>query len=152
MIPSGGLPSTGFNRAASSSTTCGNGLYSGAVATSVSGTGLDLFANPAAAYCSFNYVQLASSGRTGSANPMYGLGFWNMDMRFGKNTSIMVKDRELKLGFSADFFNIFNHENFLTPTLNFTSPTTFGVITSTYTPPNRTNSARWIELGLRLDF
>ncbi len=148
MIPTGGLPSTGLNRGISSST-CSNALYNGAVATSVSGVGQDLFANPGAAYCGFGYIQLSSSGRTGSANPMYGLGFWNMDMRFGKNTNITER---FKLGFSADFFNVFNHENFATPTLNFSSPTTFGVITSTYTPPNRTNSARWIELGLRLDF
>ena len=46
---------------------------------------------------------------------------------------------------SADFFNIFNHENFNNPSLSISSPATFGVITSTYTPPNRTNSARWID-------
>ena len=28
----------------------------------------------------------------------------------------------------------------------------FGVITTTLNPPNRTNSARWIEMGLRLEF
>jgi hypothetical protein len=70
-------------------------------------------------------------------------------MRFGKTTTI--KER-FKLGFSADFFNVFNHENFSNPSLSATSPSTFGVITGSYTPPNRTNSARWIEMGLRLDF
>ena len=152
MVPTGALPSTGLNHNVSNATTCSDSLYNGTVGANVggaSGTNLNIFSNPGAAYCDFNYVQLSSSGRTGSANPMYGLPFWNFDMRFGKTTTI--KER-LKLGFSADFFNIFNHENFANPTTSFSSPATFGVITATYTPPNRTNSARWIEMGLRLDF
>jgi hypothetical protein len=116
---------------------------------STQGTNLDIFSNPGAAYCGFNYVQLSSTGRTGSGDPMYGLPFWNFDMRLGKSARIREK---ATLGISADFFNIFNHENFANPSTSFTSPATFGVITGTYTPPNRTNAARWIELGLRLDF
>jgi hypothetical protein len=148
MVPTGALPSTGLDRGVSSST-CSNGIFNGTVGGNVSGTGQELFTNPGAAYCGFGYVQLSSTGRTGSANPMYGLGFWNFDMRLGK--TVAIKER-WKLGFSADFFNIFNHQNFNNPSLSFTSPATFGVITSTYAPPNRTNAARWIELGLRLDF
>ena len=157
MVPTGPLPSTGLNHNVSSATTCSNSLYNGVVASSLagaSGTNMNLFSNPGAAYCDFGYVQLSADGRTGSANPLYGLPFWNLDMRVGKDTTIKERWR---LGFSADFFNIFNHENFQNPgstagQLSYTSPATFGDITSTYTPPNRTNSARWIELGLRLDF
>jgi hypothetical protein len=149
MIPTtSAIPGTGVNH--STSGTCTNAIANTAVGTSANtGSGLDMFANPAAAYCDFGYIQLSSSGRTGSANPLRGIGFWNFDMRMGKTTNITEK---WKLGFSADFFNIFNHQNFNTPSLSYTSPTTFGVITSTYTPPNRTNAARWIEMGLRLDF
>ncbi|MGH9482540.1 MAG: hypothetical protein ACRD1L_10675, partial [Terriglobales bacterium] len=89
------------------------------------------------------------SGRTGRANPMRGLGFWNFDTRLGKATKLGEK---LNLGISADFFNLFNHQNFSTPGLNIANPSTFGVITSTSTLPNRTNAARWVELGVRLDF
>jgi hypothetical protein len=149
MVPINGLPATGFTRSASTTSTCSNTIGTNGTIGSSNGTGLSMFSNPGAAYCDFNYIQLSSTGRTGSSDPMYGLPFWNFDMRFGKTTSI--KER-YKLGFSADFFNIFNHENFTTPTLTYSSPATFGVVTSTYTPPNRTNSARWIELGLRLDF
>ena len=152
MVPVNGLPSTGVNHNVSNTTTCSNSYFNGTVGSSTggsTGTNLDIFSNPGAALCDFNYVQLSSNGRTGRANPMTGLPFWNFDMRFGKSTNIK---EHLKLGFSADFFNIFNHENFANPTINVTSPATFGVITSTYTPPNRTNSARWIEMGLRLDF
>jgi len=152
MVPVGSVPSTGVNHNVSNATTCSNSFFNGVVATNTggsTGTNLDIFANPGAAFCSFNYVQLSTSGRSGRANPLVGLPFWNTDMRFGKTTSITER---VKLGFSADFFNIFNKHNFANPTISVTSPATFGVITSTYTPPNRTNSARWIEMGLRLDF
>jgi Carboxypeptidase regulatory-like domain len=152
MVPTGPLPSTGLNHNVSNATSCSNGIFNGSVGSSLggsSGTNMDLFKNPAAAYCDFNYVQLSTDGRTGSANPLYGLPFWNLDLRVGKDT--VIKEH-WRLGFSADFFNIFNHENFSTPTLTYSSPATFGEVTSSYTPPNRTNSARWIEMGLRLDF
>lgn len=152
MVPTGPLPSTGVYHNVSNATTCSNSFFNGTVGSSTggaTGTNLDIFSNPGAALCDFRYVQLSSDGRTGRANPLPGLPFWNIDMRFGKTTNITER---FKLGFSADFFNIFNHHNFANPTINITSPATFGVITGTYTPPNRTNSARWIEMGLRLDF
>ncbi len=151
MVPTGPTPSANFNSGVSPGT-CSNGIANTTVAASVggaTGTGLDIFSNPAAVYCQFRYIQLSTDGRTGSANPIYGLPFWNLDLRAGKTFSITER---AKLSYSADFFNIFNHENFANPSLTFTSPATFGVITSTYVPPNRTNSARWIEMGLRLDF
>ena len=49
-------------------------------------------------------------------------------------------------------FNVLNYHNYTTPSLSYTSPTSFGVIGSTVTPANRNNSARWIEFGLRLEF
>jgi hypothetical protein len=152
MVPSGPLPGTGVNHNVSNTTTCSNSIFGGTVGANVggtSGTNLDIFSNPGAAYCDFNYIQLASDGRTGSGDPMRGLSFWNWDMRVGKATTI---HENWKVGFSADFFNIFNHENFANPSTSYTSPATFGVITATYTPPNRTNAGRWIEMGLRLDF
>ncbi|MBZ5602090.1 MAG: carboxypeptidase-like regulatory domain-containing protein [Acidobacteriia bacterium] len=153
MVPTSPLnASLNSGVGASSGVSCSNGLFSGNVATSLNnGTGYDVFGNPGAAYCNFRYIQLSQDGRTGSSNPMRGIGFWNFDMRMGKTTSFGPEGK-YKLGYSADFFNIFNHHNFNTPVLNYTSPATFGVVTGTYTPPNRTNSARWIEMGLRLDF
>jgi hypothetical protein len=61
----------------------------------------------------------------------------------------------LNCKFAADFFNVLNHPNFANPSqanLNITNPNTFGTINSSYTPPNRTNSARWIQLSIRLEF
>ena len=155
MVPTAALPSgNSISHNVSNATTCTNqynpsGVTVGSGTGGASGTNMDIFSNPGAAYCGFGYVQLSSTGRTGSGDPFYGLPFWNFDTRLGKTTSI--KER-YKVGFSADFFNIFNHQNFANPSVSYTSPASFGVITGTYTPPNRTNAARWIEMGLRLDF
>jgi len=155
MVPTTSLPAAnGISHNVANNTTCTNGVNPsgvtvGAGVGGASGSNMDIFSNPGAAYCGFGYIQLSASGRTGSANPMYGLPFWNFDTRLGKSTQIK---EGWQLGFSADFFNLFNHENFANPSLSYTSPSSFGVITGTYTPPNRTNAARWIEMGLRLDF
>ncbi len=146
MVPIRPVAETGINAGAAGCTLTGVGSVGTTAAT---GAGYNIFADPCAAYGNFHYIQLSSDTRTGRANPMRGLPFRNMDMRFAKDTKITEKAR---LGFSADFFNVFNHHNFNTPGLSYTSPTSFGVITSTNTPPNRSNSARWIQLGLRLDF
>lgn len=113
------------------------------------GTGLNVFGDPAAAFGDFRPVNLSSDGRDGDANPFYGLGMWNFDMSLGKSTTILEK---VKLDFSAQFLNLFNNVNFATPSLNLGSKETFGEITNTFIPANRTNSARWIELGLRVSF
>ncbi len=142
-IPVNGVPASGLN---------GNVAASNGVATTgtgATGTGLNLFANPAAAFADFRPILLSQDTSSGRANPINGLPFWNMDMSFGKTTRITER---VTTRFSADFFNIFNHPNFANPTLSLQTPQNFGVISTTYTPPNRTNSARWIELGLRVEF
>ncbi len=114
-----------------------------------SGTGINYFANPSAAINDFRTILLASDGRTGRSRPMRGFGLWNLDMRIGKETKFHEK-----YGFeiSADFFNAFNHPDFLNPALDLTNLPTFGVVSSTLVPANRNSSSRWIQLGLRVDF
>ncbi|PYU54062.1 MAG: hypothetical protein DMG56_27760 [Acidobacteria bacterium] len=80
---------------------------------------------------------------------MRGLSFWNLDTRFGKSTAITER---VKVEFSADFFNIFNHANFLDPSFDTTNPATFGVINTQLIPADRISGARWIQLGFRIDF
>ena len=82
MVPSTALPGTGLNHNVTSTSSCTNainptGTTVGSSLGGANGSNMDLFSNPGAAYCDFNYVQLATNGRTGSANPMYGLPFWN---------------------------------------------------------------------------
>jgi len=117
--------------------------------TAATGSGLNIFADPCAAYAGYRYVQLSSDTRTGYGNPVRRLAVYNFDMSIGKDTAITER---VRLKFSVDLFNAFNFHNFNTPGLSYTSPTNFGVITGTFTPANRTNAARWIELGARIEF
>jgi hypothetical protein len=147
-IPLGPLPETsasvsGYN---TSCTTAGtNAILAG-------GSGKNIFANPCTALADFGYLNISTATRTGRGDPMYGLPFWNFDMSFGKKTPLTNGDRPLVLTFTGDLFNAFNHPNFSTPSPSLTNPASFGVISGTVTPPNRTVGARWIEFGMRLDF
>ena len=143
LVPINPVPSTAVNKGIPGS----GGV--GTTASAANGTGLNLFTDPATAFANFRPIQLSQDTRTGRANPIRGLGFWNLDVSFGKTTAVTER---VRIRFSADFFNIFNHQNLANPALSYTNPAGFGVITGTYTPPNRTNAARWIEFGIRLEF
>jgi hypothetical protein len=127
---------------------------SGSIGTSgnpaTGGTGLNLFANPQAAYSDFGYVQL-SQNVDGYGHPLYGLPFWNADASVGKR--FPIKER-INLALSFDFYNLFNHANFSNPNLPLTgsSISNFGVISSTVVPANRQASSRWIMFGARVEF
>ncbi|TAN21920.1 MAG: carboxypeptidase regulatory-like domain-containing protein [Acidobacteria bacterium] len=123
----------------------GAGLHSGVGG----GTGLNLFADPQAAIKDFAPVQLAAGGVSGTANPMTGLPFVNLDMSIGKTTQIT---EGTALALSVDFFNALNNVNFETPGLSLFSPRNFGAITNQFVPANRTAGSRWIELGARFTF
>jgi Carboxypeptidase regulatory-like domain len=114
-----------------------------------SGTGLNYFSNPAAAINDFRQVLLSSDTNDGRDSPLPGLPFWNFDMTLGKVTNITER---VKMTFSADFFNIFNHVNFLDPSFDTTNPATFGVINTQLIPADRIQGSRWIQLGVRFDF
>lgn len=131
-------------------------IQTGAVSTGlsapISGTGYNFFGNNKADIVNFRPVLLSADGRSGRANPITGLPYKNLDLSISKDTKITER---LNSKFAADFFNVLNHPNFANPSqanLNITNPNTFGTINSSYTPPNRTNSARWIQLSIRLEF
>jgi hypothetical protein len=115
----------------------------------IRGSGLNMFSDPEAAFRSFRRVLLSQDGRQGRALSFRGPGFWNLDLRIGKQTRITER---VSFEISADFFNIFNHVNLAAPSLSLNSPANFGVFTSQFTPPNRTDGARWIQIGTRLSF
>src|SRR5262249_28726452 len=127
------------------------------------GTGLNLFGDPAAVAGSFRPILLSSDGRSGRSNPIRGLGHWNLDTSFGKNTTITERVHAI---FTADLFNAFNHPIFCDPgatngnnlstcggSLSLASGLqNFGVISSQFIPANRTSGSRWIQLSLRFEF
>jgi hypothetical protein len=115
----------------------------------IGGSGLNLFADPEAAFKSFRRILISQDGRQGRANHFRGPGFWNLDFRVGKQTRITER---VRVEFSFDFFNVFNHVNLATPSLSLNSPANFGVFTTQVVPPNRTEGSRWIQFGSRISF
>lgn len=111
-------------------------------------TGLNLFPDPDAARGAFRRIELSNDGRSGR-NVLNGMPRWNMDISLGKSTQIT---EHVRFRFSFDFFNVFNKVDFANPALAITNTTTFGNITSQFTPTNRTDGARWIQFGARVEF
>ena len=165
----GGTLSLGFNtgKVPINTDSIGGGVHSGVAGSNgvgtASTTGLNLFSDPFAASQNFRPVLLASDGRSGRANPIRGLGHWNLDTSFGKNTAITERVHAI---FTADLFNVFNHPIFCDPgatngnnlstcggSLSLASGLqNFGVISSQFIPANRTSGSRWIQLSLRFEF
>ena len=88
-------------------------------------------------------------GNTGR-NTLRGPHFFNTDMALLKDTKI---NEQLRLQFRAEFFNIFNHENFDLPSNNIFSAS--GVINATagrITGTNPGSTPRQIQFGLKLTF
>lgn len=80
-------------------------------------------------------------------NSIYGPGFFNTDLGVSKAFRIT---ETMKLTFFGNFFNLFNHPNFLLPDNNLTSGT-FGQSTSTFSAA-QTGGPRNTQLALRFDF
>lgn len=146
---SGAIPTTsnirtGVNRVAAGSNNVGaNGN------PLTGGSGINLFADPEAAFANFRRILLSRDGRSGRANPLRGFPTWNLDLSLGKMTRI---SENVAARFSLDFFNVFNHVIFSTPTLDLTNPRAFGVVTQQNVPTRRESSSRWIQVGLRVEF
>ena len=133
----------------------GNIGANGNVTSTSAGSQINIFDNPELVYNSVRRVEISRDGRAGRANPLRGLPRWNLDMSFGKKTTIKEK---VAVTFAFDFFNIFNHVDFVNPSLNptngldLTQPRAFGVVTTQFTPPNRFAGSRWIQFGMRVEF
>ena len=167
-----GLPetagvSTGVNRGVTGSNgvgTLGNAANCSTDANGVKfdcGTGINYFANPATASTSFGPILLSSfaQGHTGLGKVLDGFGYWNVDMRLGKETSFHER---IKMDISLDALNVFNNVNFLTPGpetsggltsgLDTTNPANFGVVSASRVLSGHNSSARYLQLGLRISF
>jgi hypothetical protein len=113
------------------------------------GSGINYFKDPAAALKQFRPILLASDTTTGRSRPLRGFWFKNLDLRLGKVTSFRER---LKVEYSFDFFNAFNHPTFLDPTLDTTNQANFGVVNTQLIPANRNTGSRWIQFGLSVEF
>ncbi|MCS6805299.1 MAG: carboxypeptidase-like regulatory domain-containing protein [Blastocatellia bacterium] len=106
------------------------------------GSGLNLFANPEAAFNSFRRIRISEDGRQ-ARGVLRGLPRWNLDFSLGKKTNITENVRTV---FSFDFLNIFNRVEFADPTLSLLNPTAFGVLSDQFNEP------RAIQFGFRVEW
>jgi hypothetical protein len=117
--------------------------------SSTGGSGINYFSDPEAALNQFRPILLASDTSTGRARPLRGFWFKNLDLRLGKVTNFHEK---VKVEYSFDFFNAFNHPTFLDPVFDTTNLANFGVVNTQLIPANRNTGSRWIQFGLRVEF
>ena len=81
----------------------------------------------------------------GSANgQVYGPGFWNVDGSIVKGINITER---FVLNLRGEFFNAFNHPNFVGPSMTF-GTASFGRISSTVAPGGN----RFLQVGMKLNF
>lgn len=113
------------------------------------GPGLNLFADPVAAYNSFRPVLASLDQRSGGAGQLRGQPRWNLDMTIAKATRVTER---VNVQFVAQFLNILNHVMLKDPTdaLDLQDPENFGVIGRGVNA--QYNEPRSIVLGLRIQF
>lgn len=148
-----GSGSAGENAVAMSAYTGGNtvhynettgGTYNGVVAGTKNPTGMNMFSNPAQILTEFRPCILGYDTSCGGyGGPLRGLMSWNLDASVIKDIGIHREQVGATLFFQ--FTNILNHMQPGNPSLNISSPTTFGVISSAGAPRN-------IEFGARVHF
>jgi len=117
-----------------------------------SGKGLNIFADPAAAWAKFRQPILGLDTHIGGYGNLRGLNYWNMDLAIHKN--IRITER-VAVEFQTIFTNVFNHAQFQDPNgyfgvanLDTSNSASFG---SSPGQPLDT-SPRQMEFGLRLSF
>jgi len=105
----------------------------------------DAFANPQGVFANVRPLILGFDKNSGGYGQFYGLSYWNMNLGVKKN--IRLTER-FNTEVSFNFVNVFNHNQFLDPTLNIAAqnPTTFGQLSTEGTTP------RTIEMGIRVNF
>ena len=137
-------PYTGGNSANYGVTSAPGSSVAAAGNASSKGTGINLFANPAAVYDMFRYA-LPTDTNSGGGGVIRNLPAWNMDLTVSKDLTFR-ESFGLTLIFQST--NVLNHVVLTVPNLSLGNPRTFGVITSsasTYNP-------RQMEFGVRLHF
>jgi hypothetical protein len=131
--------------------TAGNSAHYNVVATgagttgnaSAGGSGINMFANPAAVLADFRPLILGLDTSSGGAGVLRGLPTWNLD-------ATASKDFRIREGIGASIIiqasNVLNHFQPSNPSLNIDSPQSWGVISG------QANTPRQMQFGLRIHF
>ena len=147
----GNSNSASENAVLTSPYTAGNSAHYNIVATtagangnaSAGGSGINMFANPAAVFAQFRPLILGLDTSSGGAGVLRGLPTWNVD-------ATASKDFRIREGVGATIIiqanNVVNHFQPSNPSLNIDSPQTWGVISG------QANTPRQMQFGLRIHF
>jgi hypothetical protein len=104
--------------------------------------------------CAFTNPPFGSASNN-ERNQWYGPGFWDWDVTLAKRMTLTERV-QAELRFEG--YNLLNHPHFLNPGTdsadlgNLIGQPLFGVITSTYTQPDGTTSARQVQVALKVIF
>ncbi len=116
------------------------------------GYALNLFGNPAAVYNQFRQPILGLDTKDGGfASEMRGLPYWNLDFSIRKVVNITER---VSTEFDFVFTNILNHDQLLDPTLDTSSPGTWGSLAGEGDGTNNASqrTPRSMEFGVRVRF
>jgi len=119
------------------------------------GSGVNMFANPAAVYNSFRPFILGIDGRTGGAGTVTGQSRWNLDLGITKDTQFTER---VGAQLFVQAFNVLNHMQWGDPSMNLLDPADFGALNGQYGALTlggsgaSANYTRIIQIGLRLHF
>lgn len=102
----------------------------------------NIFADPGKVYDSFRWTLLSKDTRF-MFGSVRGFPRWNLDLAFGKKTSITEK---LRVVFGLDIINFFNHFEPADPGTDLNDPEGFGVVTDQYGSP------RFMQFSFRFEF
>jgi hypothetical protein len=105
-------------------------------------SGLQFFTDPTAAQAALSFPLIGTSG---NRNNLRGPGYFNTDMALLKSFKMPWSENH-RLQFRWESFNAFNHANFVEPSANIFTPSTFGVIST------QRGNPRQMQFALRYDF
>lgn len=134
------IATNNFNLTGASGSTHSGVAGSGGVGTR--GFGLNLFSNPSTVFQNLRRPLLSQDTQIPFGN-VRDPNNWQWDFEISKN---IAATERYKFIFAADLINAFNHPFFVSPSLNLSSPSTFGTYSS------QGNEPRQVQLSLRVDF
>ena len=141
----------GFNSGAIPTGDIDTGMHDGVTGSGGIGTaatGLNIFADPAAAFRAVRPLRL-SQDRQSARGVLRGPSFWQVDLTAGKATKL---NGRLTLRIGIDLVNAFNTVNFNDPAIDLRSPASFGVLSAQRIDENASIVPRRIQLSGRIEF
>jgi hypothetical protein len=143
--PLTGKPSASYNNNGGTITNPSAPSLAGVGVGTNNATHVNMFSDPAAVYNEMRPCFLGFDTSCGGYGDLRGLPTWNLDATVNKDVGIW-KEGRVGASLNFQFTNILNHMQPSNGSVNWSSPATFGRITS------QANTPRQMEFGLRIHF